>query len=111
VGEGSWEGDTFTRWSRSSTRWCVPPRDRPQGPVREPGLHSHIKELTRAESDALLAFLYDHSVRHEHTVRYHWRTGDVGFWDNRATQHSVVGDFGDQDRVIQRITLRGDAPV
>jgi alpha-ketoglutarate-dependent taurine dioxygenase len=26
------------------------------------------------------------------------------------TQHSVVGDYGDQERVIQRVTLRGDEP-
>ena len=36
--------------------------------------------------------------------------GDLGFWDNRATQHAVVGDFGDAHRVIQRVTLRGDEP-
>ena len=76
-----------------------------------PGFTSHIEGLHRAESDALLAFLYRHSVKPEFTVRYHWSEGDVAFWDNRATQHSVVGDFGDQHRVIQRITLRGDAPV
>jgi len=50
-------------------------------------------------------------VRPEYTVRYHWSAGDVGFWDNRSTQHSVVGDFGSQHRVIQRVTLRGDEPV
>jgi len=27
------------------------------------------------------------------------------------TQHSVVGDFGEQHRVIQRVTLRGDIPA
>ena len=26
------------------------------------------------------------------------------------TQHAVVGDFGAQHRVIQRVTLRGDEP-
>ena len=36
------------------------------------------------------------------------RRATLGFWDNRATQHSVVGDFGDRARVIQRVTLRGD---
>ena len=46
----------------------------------------------------------------EYTVRYHWHAGDIGFWDNRATQHAVVGDFGDAHRVIQRVTLRGDEP-
>ena len=76
-----------------------------------PGFTSHIVELNRAESDALLGFLYEHSVQPEFTVRYHWAEGDIGFWDNRATQHSVVGDFGDQHRVIQRVTLRGEKPV
>jgi taurine dioxygenase len=75
-----------------------------------PGFTSHIKGLRRAESDALLGYLYEHSVRPEFTVRYHWTQGTLGFWDNRVTQHSVVGDIGDQARVIQRITLRGDEP-
>ena len=58
-----------------------------------------------------MSFLYQHSVKPEFTVRYHWTAGDVGFWDNRFTQHSVVGDFGDQHRVIQRVTLKGEVPV
>jgi taurine dioxygenase len=74
------------------------------------GFTSHIKGLPRAESDALLEFLYAHSTKPQFTVRYHWHAGDLGFWDNRVTQHSVVGDFAGQDRVIQRVTLRGDRP-
>jgi taurine dioxygenase len=76
-----------------------------------PGFTSHIVELDRGESNALLSFLYNHSVRPEYSARYHRTQGDVGFWDNRATQHSVVGDFGKQHRVIQRVTLKGDTPV
>jgi taurine dioxygenase len=75
------------------------------------GFTSHIKELTVDESHALLSFLYEHSTKPEYVVRYHWQAGDVGFWDNRVTQHAVVGDYGDKPRVIQRVTLRGDAPV
>lgn len=75
-----------------------------------PGFTSHIVELERDESDALLAYLYTHTTRPEYTVRWHWHAGDVAFWDNRATQHAVVGDFGDAHRVIQRVTLRGDEP-
>lgn len=75
------------------------------------GFTSHIVELKRSESDALLAFLYAHSTKPEYTVRYHWSPGDLAFWDNRATQHAVVGDFGEQHRVIQRVTLRGDVPA
>jgi taurine dioxygenase len=66
--------------------------------------------LSRAESDALLGFLYAHSVRPEYVVRYHWTPGTLGFWDNFATQHSVVGDYGTNPRVIQRVTLRGTEP-
>lgn len=75
------------------------------------GFTSHIKGLARAESDMLLRFLYDHSVKPQFTVRYHWHAGDIGFWDNRVTQHSVVGDFAGEHRVIQRVTLYGDKPV
>jgi taurine dioxygenase len=76
-----------------------------------PGFTSHIKDLPRAESDAILQFLYAHSTKPKYTVRYHWHAGDLGFWDNRVTQHSVVGDFTGRHRVIQRVTLRGDRPV
>jgi len=76
-----------------------------------PGFTSHIVELNRYESEALLDYLYVHSPRPEFVVRYHWASGDVGFWDNRAMQHSVVGDFGEHHRVIQRVTIKGDAPV
>jgi alpha-ketoglutarate-dependent taurine dioxygenase len=76
-----------------------------------PGFTSHIVELDRPESDVLLKFLYEHSVRPEFTVRYHWTAGDIGFWDNRSTQHAVVGDFGEQHRLIQRVTLKGDQPA
>jgi taurine dioxygenase len=112
LGEGRWEGAPLP-----SLEPVIHPvvRTHPETGAEalfvNPGFTSHIVELERAESDALLAYLYRHSVRPEFTVRYHWSTGDVGFWDNRATQHSVVGDFGTQARVIQRVTLRGDEPV
>jgi taurine dioxygenase len=76
-----------------------------------PTFTSHVKDLAVAEGDALLSFLYAHSVRPEYTVRYHWTAGDLGLWDNRCTQHAVAGDFGDRPRRIQRVTLEGDRPV
>jgi alpha-ketoglutarate-dependent taurine dioxygenase len=110
-GEGRWEGETFV--SLEPVEHPVV-RTHPETGARSlfvnPGFTTHIAQLDRAESDALLAFLFAHSVRPEFTVRYHWHPGDVAFWDNRVTQHAVVGDFGDQHRVIQRITLRGDEP-
>jgi alpha-ketoglutarate-dependent taurine dioxygenase len=112
VGEGKWEGLDLPVLEP-----VVHPvvRTHPETGAKvlfvNPGFTSHIVELSRPESDALLSFLYAHSVRPEFVVRYHWSAGDLGFWDNRATQHSVVGDFGDQHRVIQRITLKGTEPV
>jgi taurine dioxygenase len=112
LGEGRWEGERLA---------SLPPvahpvvRTHPETGARSlfvnPGFTTRIRELEQAESDALLAFLFAHSVRPEYTVRYHWHAGDVGFWDNRTTQHAVAGDFGDQHRVIQRVTLRGDEPA
>jgi len=112
VGSGRWEGKEIPEIEP-----VVHPvvRTHPETGAKvlfvNPGFTSHIVELTRFESDALLSYLYAHSVRPEFVVRYHWTSGDVGFWDNRATQHSVVGDFGEHHRVIQRVTIKGDAPV
>ena len=112
LGPGKWEGEKVVELQpvvHPVVR--THPETGAKGLFVNPGFTSHIVELRRAESDALLSFLYQHSVKPEFTVRYHWTAGDVGFWDNRATQHSVVGDFGDQHRVIQRVTIKGDVPV
>jgi alpha-ketoglutarate-dependent taurine dioxygenase len=110
-GEGIWDDERFSKLE-PVTHPVV--RTHPETGEKvlfvNAGFTSHINELEPEESDALLSYLYAHSAKPEFTVRYHWTAGDLGFWDNRATQHSVVGDFTG-DRVIQRITLRGDKPV
>ena len=50
-------------------------------------------------------------VRPEHVVRWRWRPGDVAIWDNRATQHYAVNDYGNAHRVVQRVTVSGPRPV
>ena len=63
-------------------------RTHPETGVRtifvNPGFTQRIVQLTRSESDALLAFLYADSTRPEFVVRHHWHEGDLAFWDNRA---------------------------
>jgi taurine dioxygenase len=68
------------------------------------GLSSH-------DSQRLFEIFQNHIIKLEHTVRWRWQTGDVVIWDNRATQHYAIADFGDQPRVMRRVTVHGDVPV
>jgi taurine dioxygenase len=71
---------------------------------------SHFVELRRPESDALLDYLCRWSEQPQFQCRYRWHEGSVGIWDNRCTQHYAINDY-DERRVIQRVTVLGDAPV
>ena len=68
-----------------------------------------IVELSHEESRLLLDYLVRWIASPRFTVRYRWQQGTIAMWDNRCTQHFVVGDF-DQQRVIQRVTVMGDTP-
>ena len=72
---------------------------------------TQIVGLPSKESAALLAFLYQHVVAVEHTVRLSWQPGTVAIWDNRSTQHKPVNDFFPQHRLMHRVTLTGDQPA
>ncbi|PWV95714.1 taurine dioxygenase [Paenibacillus cellulosilyticus] len=63
------------------------------------------------DSERLFNILQEHVTRLENTVRWRWSEGDVAVWDNRATQHYAVNDYGHQHRVVRRVTLAGDVPV
>ena len=67
-----------------------------------------IVELSVEESELLLGYLARWVARPRFTVRYRWSPGTVAMWDNRCTQHFVSNDF-DGERVIQRVTVMGDA--
>ena len=70
-----------------------------------------IDQLGERESEALLALLFEHATAPERTVRWHWRSGDVAIWDNRATAHYAMADYAGQHRRMRRVTLAGDRPV
>ncbi len=67
--------------------------------------------LSTHDSRHLFEIFQNHIIKLEHTVRWRWQTGDVVIWDNRATQHYAVADFGDQKRLMRRVTVHGDVPV
>lgn len=68
-----------------------------------------IVEMNAEESRTLLDFLTRWVQKPQFTVRYHWRPGTIGIWDNRCTQHYVLNDFSGE-RIIQRVTVMGDKP-
>ncbi|HEX7095935.1 MAG TPA: TauD/TfdA family dioxygenase [Acidimicrobiales bacterium] len=70
----------------------------------------HFEGWTEAESAPLLQFLYAQASRPELTWRHRWQLGDLLIWDNRCTQHAVVGDIGGAERELHRITIAGDVP-
>jgi taurine dioxygenase len=63
------------------------------------------------DSQRLFEVFQEHITRLENTVRWRWAVGDVAVWDNRATQHYAINDYGDQHRLVRRVTVDGDVPV
>ncbi|MCH7336269.1 TauD/TfdA family dioxygenase [Acinetobacter sp. NIPH 2699] len=67
--------------------------------------------LSQDDSRLLFTLFQNHIVRWENIVRWRWAVGDVAIWDNRATQHRAIDDYGSELRVASRVTLEGDIPV
>lgn len=73
-----------------------------------PNFTDRIKGLSRQESDALLAFIFARFQRPEVQARLRWEEGTIAIWDNRATVHYAVTDYGDQHRLLHRVTFGED---
>ena len=67
--------------------------------------------VPKFDGQKLFDIFQSHITAPENTVRWRWKTGDVAIWDNRATQHYAVNDYGEQYRVVRRATIAGDVPV
>jgi len=63
-----------------------------------------------AESRELLAEILRQYKRPELQARFAWRPGTVAFWDNRATVHYAVKNYGDYPRKLHRILI-ADEPL
>jgi alpha-ketoglutarate-dependent taurine dioxygenase len=73
-------------------------------------VHPWILGLNKPESDELLTVIHNLYRKPEHQVRFSWRPGSIAFWDNRATMHYAVRNYGDYPRLLERILI-ADAPV
>jgi len=67
--------------------------------------------VSSVDSAHLFAMLQDHVTRLENMVRWRWQTGDVMIWDNRATQHKAIDDYGNEARIVRRVTIEGPVSV
>lgn len=75
------------------------------------GFAESVVGLNPQASRDLIRILQEYVTRPEHTVRWRWRAGDLAIWDNRATQHIAVFDYGRARRRAERVTVAGPVPV
>ncbi|WP_407189789.1 TauD/TfdA dioxygenase family protein [Bradyrhizobium centrosematis] len=74
-------------------------------------LVKHFVGVLKYDGQKLFDLFQAHITAPENTLRWNWLEGDVAIWDNRATQHYAVNDYGDQHRVVHRATIEGDVPL
>lgn len=71
-----------------------------------PGYAMRIEGLHRAESDAILEYLFRHQARAEYLYSHAWTPGDLLVWDNIGTCHNAVADYRpDEPRFILRVQV------
>lgn len=68
-----------------------------------------ILDVTKYESEGLLAMLTRHCAKPEFQYRLQWRPGTIAFWDNRASLHYAVADYWPDTRIMHRLTVLEDA--
>ncbi|MFU8825081.1 TauD/TfdA dioxygenase family protein [Yoonia sp.] len=70
-----------------------------------------IVGLSKSEGQKIYEIFQNYVTAPENTIRWRWQAGDVAIWDNRATQHYAVNDYGDAHRVVRRVTIDGDTAI
>ena len=70
-----------------------------------------ILGVSEIESRHLLNLLCEHVEQSSFQVRWRWDEGDVVMWDNCCILHYAAKDFGREQRVLHRVTLKGDRPT
>ncbi len=71
---------------------------------------SRIEGVSAEESEELLHSIYRLADTPAYQCRFRWQPNSIAFWDNRSVQHCGVADYGDQQRVMERVTVAGLKP-
>jgi taurine dioxygenase len=73
------------------------------------GYVTQIDGLSKAESDVLLAQLFEHQMQAKYKWAHRWTEGDVLLWDNMSTVHNAVADYrADEPRLMRRCQVVAD---
>jgi taurine dioxygenase len=68
-----------------------------------PGYSIRINELSLAESDAMLEYLYDHQLQERFRYTHHWTENDLLVRDHIGTIHRAIADYRpDEIRLMRR---------
>jgi taurine dioxygenase len=74
------------------------------------GFTTAIEGVPKAESQMLLAYLFQHVQHPQFQCRFRWQPHSIAFWDNRCLQHSAIWDYFPQTRSGFRVQVLGDKP-
>jgi taurine dioxygenase len=72
-------------------------------------MSARIEGLTRDESEACLAQLFDISEDSAIIYEHEWQLGDLVIWDNWCSIHARKDFPRDQERLLRRLTIEGQA--
>ena len=69
-------------------------------------LHTtYIQGVSRTTGESLLRILFGALENPELHARFVWQPRSLAVWDNRLVQHRAIHDYGDQRRVLYRVTI------
>jgi taurine dioxygenase len=64
-----------------------------------------IVGMNERESHAVLSFLFAEQTRPEYQARFHWEPKSLVLWDNFSTLHRGIFDFGQNHRLMHRVSF------
>lgn len=68
-----------------------------------PGYAIRINEMSEAESDQVLAMLFQHQLQDKYIYRHSWQVNDLLIWEHIGTLHNAIPDYGpDEHRLMLR---------
>ncbi len=76
-----------------------------------PGFTMCIKDMDRADSDALLSELFEHQLNPAFRYRHKWAPRQLAILDNRASMHCAVAGYSEPMRKLRMIVRCTDAEM